>query len=791
MKLWLQKAISIVLFFSIGLAFAEPIEISAAKSTLNNINLELFEAQQDLSDTGKERVEHLKQLKRAAERTLVVYQSEATKQQNLLRSQAIADLQKQQAKTEALFQVKHKDSQQQLNKLNQQLNSTQDKAEREQLAHQIYTINEQINSSYLKMLTGRYKNQIQQLKISIVPGTSITLLNNYKDQVQVLNKDLKPIEKLAEFATLNQDLAEVQTLLNKTLKQELSRRQTLPGFDERAWLDLSAEILVLPGLAYHEVKTLTNDLITSLADFDFEWWMILAGFEVLWWGAFYLARRFLKQQNLVVQLFQFLLVDIAVIGNALWLFYWLEIPREDYYFFINLAAVWLVFKGCLATARIYLVETFRLRWMLIIGGIITGLVVLVSGLAVSYELKTVFARLFLIFLFIMSLGLFKSPSFISRFVALLLIINSIIGLSGYINMVYTIFWYEGILLLVLIGYFIARAILVEIMDEFSKILISHVSNGWLLSEAFLKPLDRVLRIALILLACAALFILYGWDRLSPIVERLNKLIHYRLGSVFNTIITPLSIVELVVIISLLYWAAKWTREFVYRLLTKRTEDLGVRNSLAILSQYLMITIGIIIGLEVLGVDFKAVAAVAIGFGAVIGFGVRDLINNLASGFLLLIERPLRVGDTVTIDGHEGDVIHLGSRAVTVRTWDHMDIVVPNADICNKTFINWTAKDNIVRTVARVILNQAESPFTVQKIIYDVLAANPKVLKDPAPEVFMKELGEGTVDLEVRYFINLRLVKSRPSMRSEVLLAIWEAFDKQGIKPAYPIRRLAR
>jgi potassium efflux system protein len=246
----------------------------------------------------------------------------------------------------------------------------------------------------------------------------------------------------------------------------------------------------------------------------------------------------------------------------------------------------------------------------------------------------------------------------------------------------------------------------------------------------------------------------------------------------NTTITPLSIIELTAVVSFLFWAARWTREFVYRALSSRTKDMGLRNSIAIFSQYATIIVGIFICLRVLGIDLKSLAVVAGAFAFGVGLGLRDLFNNFACGFLLLIERPVRVGDTVTIDTYEGEVTNIGGRAVTVRTWDHMEVIVPNAEIFSKSFTNWTARDTIVRTIITLKISRQDSPYDVQMLINQVLT-------DPLPEILLKELSDSLMEFEVRYFINLRQIKSRIGLRSEVLLAIWEAFEKHGMQPPYP------
>jgi potassium efflux system protein len=267
------------------------------------------------------------------------------------------------------------------------------------------------------------------------------------------------------------------------------------------------------------------------------------------------------------------------------------------------------------------------------------------------------------------------------------------------------------------------------------------------------------------------------------------LLHFKLASVLGSSITPLSIVELIVVISVFFWTAKWIREFIYRLLLSRTKDMGLRNSIAILSQYTVIFIGIFICLRVLGINQQALATVAAAFAFCVGLGLRDLANNFACGFLILIERPLRVGDIVSINQIEGEVMHIGSRAVTVQTWDHMELVVPNTEIFNKSFTNWTAKDNVVRCVSNVKVSRNDNPHEVKMIIYNVLAEAKEVLKDPMPEALLKEMDDIMMHFEIRYYVNIRQVKSRVSVTSGILMQIWDTFAIHGIKPIYPQREI--
>lgn len=854
--------------------------VKAARNGIPDLNVLYQELnyQKKLLQLEKKRADYLQQLQKLSLSALQFHKTKLARVDSLLKSQTMMQLKEQQAKSEIGFQQQQSFWLEQLNALYSQLNQTKqnsnsEKAEYVRLENQIFYANENVNFTYLKMLISRYQDQIQQLKVSISRSSSITLLNKVSEQAQLLGKQLGRVddllhtrltilEKRKKFllqmpetkseqtglidlskqynaavvtvVNLNQQLATFRVTLEQALKQELSARQGLPTFGAKAWLDLGAEILLVPSLAFQVLKSLIFGFFKAFYNMSYLHGSILAALEVGWIGLFVMLGHFFKKimsgmrdheyghinlNWLSIKLLHRSLIDIAFMGNLIWLFIFCRIPAQHFGFLMDLAIVWLVFKLLTAIARLSLVETVhdqaghdvrlyhRLKWTFLTGGIITALTVFIHQLPLIYEVKDLFARIFLLFLLIVSIFLLRSwevlPGLIlphvdrkhtylrrvlrslAFIIPVVLLINSAIGLFGYVNFVLTVSWYESVFLCVLVGYLICRGVLNEIMEYVSKLVIRHTLNGWLWTEAFLKPLDTVLRVALFLVAWTVLFLLYGWDAQSSVVVRFATLLNYRLIDVLNTSITPLSIIELCVILSFLYWAAKWTREFVYRFLLSRTKDLGIRNSIAILSQYSMILIAAFVCLRVLGIDFKALAFVASMLAFGIGLGLRDLANNFVCGFLLLLERPLRVGDIVSVNDYEGEVTHIGGRAVTIRTWDHMDVLVPNAEIFSKSFTNWTAKDNVVRTVITIKINRHDKPHEIQSIIHQVLATHKDVLSEPASEVFLKELAEGLVEFEIRYFIDLRQVKSRLGVRSEVLVAIWEAFEANDIQAPYP------
>lgn len=665
---------------------------------------------------------------------------------------------------------------------------------------------------------------------------------NDGEQIQVYVNNLDQLAKkygLAKtsLAKLTDQLLELRSTIDQAVQVELSARRGLPGINSKSFFEVGKEALLVPALAFQVVKSLAGYLIKAFNEVTTFGWGLLVFAEMLFGTIYFAIRGWVKRvssrpsswRNTInskwvsLQWLKHNLLDVLLLTNFVGLMFFLEVPPQHYMFIVYLWSVWLAAKAIMGIAHICLVETThdttghdvrlykRLRWLVISGGAVTAFTVFLHQLPLVYEVKTLCDTIFLFFLMMVSLLLLMSWNVVSNLilshmdqrhpyiqrsirlvgvmVPLLMFGNSIIGMFGYVNLVMTVSWYEGIFLFVLVCYLILRGLLTDAMEYLSGLMIKNVYNGWLWTEAFLKPLHKLLRLSLMLMSGAVLFLLYGWDKQSPIVERLARLLQYELVHILNTTITPLNIIELAAVISIFYWTAKWTREFVYRMLLPRTKDMGIRNSIAILSQYSVVTLGALICLRVLGIDWRALAAVAGIFAFGVGLGLRDLANNFVCGFLILLERPLRVGDIVSVNNVEGEVTHIGGRAVTVRTWDHVELVVPNAEIFNKAFTNWTAKDNIVRSVAHIKISRQDNPHTVKVIIQTVLANYKEILNDPPPEVYLKEMNDTLIDFELRYYVNIRVVKSRVSVMSAVLMNIWDAFDQHGIKAPHPHREI--
>ncbi|MBA2654620.1 MAG: mechanosensitive ion channel [Gammaproteobacteria bacterium] len=648
------------------------------------------------------------------------------------------------------------------------------------------------------------------------------MLTNLSDEY---NKEINNIDSLVKKAAYYQKDFKLQ------LQHHLSERHKFPS-EWAGWLTLGQRMLQIPYLLSNASTNFAEQTYSQWQEGKnnfFNFALLLLPFI---FGAWFYLRRFLLNVEINIkedkQRFSTNIAYIVVelvrrnLGSMFFLGILIALTMNlnaSSFLFIYLFLVFLCFKIFLSIAKLTLLENvndisgkdvklyYRIKWSLILGLMLSTLSVVAHNMPVAYEAKTLVNRLFMAFILIIAWQLYKAraviPSMLESIIhiprryfyrvlqvlgiliPLALVFNAVIGLLGYVELAWAVAKYQVIFILVLAGYLVVRGLLTDGMELISELFIRYVKQGWLWTEAILKPLDRIFRIVLFILSCIFLLRLFNLDNNEFFINTVDQLLRKKLFSIGGNSINPLMLCELLIIISLIKWLAHWSREFSYRWLYVNAKDVGVRNSLSIFTQYASVIVSVIIGLKLLGLDLRGFTVVAAAFAAGIGFGMRDLIVNFFSGILLLIERPFRTGDIITLGSYEGEVIITGMRSMTIRTWDHMEVIVPNADMFTKPFVNWTHHDNIVRTVITLKIHREDDPHRVQKLIMNLLRQHASVAKEPSSEVIMSELSDALIEMQVRYYVLLTPQRTRTGVRSEVLFAIWDCFKENNIRSPNP------
>ncbi|KTD64076.1 mechanosensitive ion channel domain-containing protein [Legionella spiritensis] len=727
---------------------------------------------------------------------------------------------------------------------NQLINLTQHKISelnlQRKLARADYLLLKSPDIRTLQTVTEDYKNTISQLSdleqalrkmASVLKSEQQHLSDNalkqqFTNLLRAIDARLEGV--VIQQQTLQEDLENHQ----EELKKQLSVRQSLSEYRMDSWPSIFTQLSDIPGQFYNYLKTLA----LKLRD-NYQWQDKLPAF-LIWFslGLIILATvglyKLLKQMTrdkersrLSGHLYDGLLAilsrnmpHIGIVTAVIAVFYFNHVPFSNYQLLINLLVIWLIFRSLILIARLALLERlsdysgtdvrlyYRLKWLLMAGGWSTALMTFSHLLPLSLILQDIFNRMFMIFLVAVSIVGWKSRDVITHLLhpvlkskkryfrhAVLLLIylvpitlftTAVIGLIGYINLAWTMSSYQIEILVLLCLYVLLRGLIFDGMELISEWMIYRMNNGWLWIEVWLKPLDKILRVLLLVLALYTLFQLFGWRSDSVVMTNLLQFSEYPLVNLSGVHITASSILKFLILLFLFIWASKWTREFCYRWLYRNARDAGIRNSLSVFTQYAVILIGVFITLRTLGLDFSGMAMVLGGLAVGMGFGLRDFASNIVGGIMLLIERPVREGDLITLGNYEGRVAHIGIRSMRVSSWDNMEVLIPNAETFNKPFTNWTHQDSIVRTVVPIKVSRADDPLMIQQLILDVLAIIPEIVGEPPAQVFLKQIDEALIEFEVRYFINVQLY-SRFEIRSKVLFAINAQFKAAGVKPPIP------
>jgi potassium-dependent mechanosensitive channel len=623
----------------------------------------------------------------------------------------------------------------------------------------------------------------------------------------------------------------------QVLKQQRASRQHFKAYREESWSGISKQLAHIPVQFYHYVQALVFKMIDHYLWED-AWpqvlfWSVLLGILLFGVGLRHMLRRVTQEKarsrfsghllDGALLLFYRNILQFSAAGCVMAALVLNQVPMLQASLLFHLLLVWLLYRQLIGLARLVLLERVtdvtvshemilyhRLKWLFLVGAWSTGLMVLSHKLPLDFLLQDIFNRLFMLFLLGVSVVLWKSRdafphifhpwfrtnkppirhlgSLLGMLIPFTLFTTAVIGLLGYVNFAWLLSRYQAYFLLILTAYVLLRELLADMLDLLSEWMVSKLNNGWLWVEAILKPLEKWLHVGLALLGVVVFFrgLNEHWEQNLPFL--IKKIGHYPILSGSSIHITLFSSIESIILLMILIWLSRWTREFCYRWLYRRVIDAAIRNSISVFTQYTIILLGSFILLRVLGLDLSGMGMILGGLAVGMGFGLRDFASNIVGGLMLLIERPVREGDLITLGEYEGRVAHIGIRSMRISSWDHKDVLIPNAETFNKPVTNWTHQNGVVRTVLPIKVSRSDDPNLVQQLILDVLDIIPEVLKEPQAQVYLKQIDEALLEFDVRYFINIQL-NTRFAIRSNVLFAIMAQFKAAGIEAPIPPMRV--
>ncbi|MBL6958791.1 MAG: mechanosensitive ion channel family protein, partial [Rhodospirillales bacterium] len=256
-----------------------------------------------------------------------------------------------------------------------------------------------------------------------------------------------------------------------------------------------------------------------------------------------------------------------------------------------------------------------------------------------------------------------------------------------------------------------------------------------------------------------------------------------IGSYTFSLTDLLLAVLIFVIVIIVTRAVQWVLE--ERVLPQTRLDIGVRHSLKRSIGYVGLVIALFMAVSTLGIDLSNVAIVAGALSVGIGFGLQSLVNNFVSGLILLIERPIKVGDWIVVGAQEGYVKRINVRATEITTFQQASVIIPNAEFLTNSVTNWTHKNVQGRVEVQVGVAYGTDAEKVSDILIDCAKEHPEVLTYPEPTALFMDFADSSLLFELRAFV--KEIDRRRRIASDLRFAINAAFIREGVEIPFPQR----
>ena len=278
------------------------------------------------------------------------------------------------------------------------------------------------------------------------------------------------------------------------------------------------------------------------------------------------------------------------------------------------------------------------------------------------------------------------------------------------------------------------------------------------------------------------------DELKAIWNHVIEIWNFVVGTAASgQVITLGQILSVIVLLLAGYFGSKLLGFLVGRRLDKTKLRPDIVHVLKRIVFFAVMIVVFITALGLLGIPLTAFAfatgALAIG----IGFGAQNIINNFISGWILMGERPIRIGDFIEFDAWQGVVEQVGNRSTRIRRTDGVHLLVPNSQLLERTVVNWTLVDQSIRTIVRVGVEYGSPVRLVSDLIMQAVAEQQQIKETPAPAVIFEDFGDNSLVFDAYFWCDVTGEKFLREIRSDIRFRICELFAENDIVVAFPQR----
>ncbi|CAN7616916.1 mechanosensitive ion channel [Bradyrhizobium sp. LjRoot220] len=253
-------------------------------------------------------------------------------------------------------------------------------------------------------------------------------------------------------------------------------------------------------------------------------------------------------------------------------------------------------------------------------------------------------------------------------------------------------------------------------------------------------------------------------------------------------LTPLVLIKLGALLIVALWATNIASNFVEGRIT-RSADLtpSIQVLLVKMIRMGLMVLAIIIALSAVGINLSALAVFSGAVGVGIGIGLQKIVANFISGIILLADKSVKPGDLVTIGDSSGRISAMKTRYISVAAGDGREFLIPNEDLVTQKVVNWTYTDK--NTLVKVLFgaNYDADPRLVCKLAIEIAASAPRAIKNKPPNCILTEFAEAGMKFSLTFWI--ADPDGMDTVKSDVMLALWDAFKREGIRVPYPVREI--
>ncbi len=310
-----------------------------------------------------------------------------------------------------------------------------------------------------------------------------------------------------------------------------------------------------------------------------------------------------------------------------------------------------------------------------------------------------------------------------------------------------------------------------------------LATAWLvirLMAGIVRDQLLVRTIAVIAFLVAALSIL---GLLGPVTAALDS-VAITIGGLR---LTPLLILKVAVLLSFAIWAASLVSKFIDSWLS-RSGDLTPSAQVLVskLASIALIALAVVIVLSSVGIDLSALTIFGGAIGVGLGFGLQKIVANFISGIILLVDKSVKPGDLVTIGDNFGRVSTMNIRYISVAAGDGREFLIPNEDLVTQKVVNWTYRDRNTLVEVKFGTNYDADPKVVCKLACEIAAKTPRVTDVHAPVCLLTEFADYGMKYSLTFWIS-DPEAGMGNVRSDVMMALWDTFKREGIQVPYPVR----